>query len=133
MMVINKALLAAVVLATIIIITARPSVQETVSIANLLSNKILIVHCRSGDGDDLGGHAVAAGGTLRWSFEPSVVGRKLFRCKLAVEDRRISFVAYEQYEEAFSGNWIVRDDGVYGNPNRLPTFLMAAWKQPSTA
>ncbi|CAI0394813.1 unnamed protein product [Linum tenue] len=74
------------------IIMARPSVQVSVYITNLLTKKILIVHCRSKD-DDLGAHALAVGSNIHWSFGPSFVGRTLFWCKLVVQDRRISFVA----------------------------------------
>ncbi|CAL1414926.1 unnamed protein product [Linum trigynum] len=117
-----------VVLATIMVIMARPSVQDTVSITNLLSDKILIVHCRSKD-DDLGDHGVAIGDSFSWSFEPNVFGGTLFWCNLAVEDKRISFKAYEEYEETF-GKWFVHDDGLYGKPDRFPIFKMAAWTGP---
>ncbi|CAI0427459.1 unnamed protein product [Linum tenue] len=117
-----------VVFATIMVIMPRPSVQDTVSITNLLTNKILIVHCRSKD-DDLGGHAVDVGDSYRWSFQTNVFGGTLFWCNLAVQDKRISFKAYEEYEETF-GMWFVHDDGLYGKPKHFPIFKMAAWKRP---
>ncbi|CAI0394829.1 unnamed protein product [Linum tenue] len=105
---------------------ARPTVQTTVYITNHLSQKILIVHCRSKD-DDLGAHAVAVGATIHWSFGQSLFGETLFWCKLAVQDKRISFVAYEQGIDIM-GDWFVRDDGVHGNGS--PYFLKAAWTRP---
>ncbi|CAI0394822.1 unnamed protein product [Linum tenue] len=110
------------------IIMARPSVQVLVYITNRLTEKILIVHCRSRD-DDLGAHAVAVGATFHWSFNDNFFGKTLFWCKLAVEDKRISFVAYEAHVETF-GQWVVRDDGVHGTPFRRPTFLKAGWRRP---
>ncbi|CAI0394844.1 unnamed protein product [Linum tenue] len=129
-MVINKALLPAVALATImmIIIMARPSVQESVNITNQVTQKILIVHCRSKD-DDLGAHAVAVGASIHWSFGPNLSGNTRFRCKLAVQDRRISFVAYKESIVTFR-DWVVRDDGVYVKLYDSPAFLKAAWTRP---
>ncbi|CAI0394840.1 unnamed protein product [Linum tenue] len=107
---------------------ARPSAQASVYITNHLYKRVLIVHCRSKD-DDLGAHAVAVGATIHWRFGPNMFGRTLFWCKLAVEDKRIHFVAYEKRIRSY-GNWFVCDDGVYGTPNHRPAFLKAAWKRP---
>ncbi|CAI0394821.1 unnamed protein product [Linum tenue] len=109
------------------IIVARPTVQATVYITNHLTKKILIVHCRSKD-DDLGVHAVAVGATIHWSFGQNLFGGTLFWCKLAVEDKRIIFVAYDQGVDDVKGDWYVRDEGVYGIHNL--TFLRAAWTRP---
>ncbi|CAI0394833.1 unnamed protein product [Linum tenue] len=111
------------------IMMARPSVQVTVNITNHLTEKILIVHCRSKD-DDLGAHAVAVGASFHWSFGLEFFGGTRFSCKLAVEDKRISFVAYEQGVDAV-GDWFVLDDGVHGNGS--PYFLKAAWRRPAHA
>ncbi|CAI0394837.1 unnamed protein product [Linum tenue] len=111
-----------------IIIMARPSVQVTVNITNQLTQKILIVHCRSKD-DDLGAHAVAVGESIHWSFRDNFFGGTHFWCKLAVEDKRISFAAYEAYFEIFT-KWVVCDDGVYGQPDGHPSFLEAGWRRP---
>ncbi|CAI0394845.1 unnamed protein product [Linum tenue] len=127
----NKALLSAVALATIILmVMARPSVQASVYITNQLTKKVLIVHCRSKDGD-LGAHAVANGSTIHWSFGPNLFGGTLFWCKLAVQNKRISFVAYDDDNVNTVSDWIVLDDGVYGRPYQRPTFLMAAWTRPN--
>ncbi|CAI0394453.1 unnamed protein product [Linum tenue] len=99
-----------------------------VYITNQLSEKILIVHCQSKD-DDLGGHAVAVGASFNWSFGPNLFGGTLFWCKLAVENKRISFVAYKEYYEGF-GRWVVCDDGLYGTPEDRPVFLKAQWMRP---
>ncbi|CAI0394826.1 unnamed protein product [Linum tenue] len=108
---------------------ALPTVQVSVYITNQVTRKILIVHCRSKD-DDLGAHAVAVGSSIHWSFGPNIFGaRTVFWCKLAVQDKRISFVAYEQ-ERVTYGDWVVRDDGVYARPYGHPMFLHAPWTQP---
>ncbi|CAI0394839.1 unnamed protein product [Linum tenue] len=128
-MVMNKALLAAVALATtMIIMMARPSVQESVYITNHLTKRVLIVHCRSTD-TDLGAHAVAVGASFHWNFRENIFGGTFFWCKLAVEDKRIYFLAYDEYVETF-GTWFVCDDGVYGTPASRPAFLKAAWTRP---
>ncbi|CAI0394812.1 unnamed protein product [Linum tenue] len=115
---------------------ARPSVSipSSVNITNQLSEKILIVHCQSKD-TDLGAHALAVGASFHWSFGTNFFGGTLFWCKLAVENRRISFVAYKEYYDVFKvtvtyGDWVVRDDGVYARPYGRPTFLVAAWTRP---
>ncbi|CAI0394808.1 unnamed protein product [Linum tenue] len=102
------------------------SVQGSVTITNHLTQKVLIVHCRSKD-NDLGAHAVDVGATIHWSFGPNLFGGTLFWCKLAVQDKRISFVAYEQGVEN-RGIWFVHDDGVYGTHTTV--FLKAAWTRP---
>ncbi|CAL1414930.1 unnamed protein product [Linum trigynum] len=91
---------------------AHPSVQAlTVHVANKLSNKILIVHCRSKD-DNLGAHAVEIGVEVRWSLELNFMATTLFwYYDLAVEDKRLSFEAYGTdmtYYDCFN----VYDDGV---------------------
>ncbi|CAI0396693.1 unnamed protein product [Linum tenue] len=82
--------------ALMIAAAARPTVQmfqpRSVSVVNMLSDRKLIVHCRSKD-DDLGAHVVEVGSELRWVFVP--LDATLFWCKLAVEDRRHSFDAYD--------------------------------------
>ncbi|CAI0394811.1 unnamed protein product [Linum tenue] len=109
---------------------ARPSVSipSSVNITNQLSEKILIVHCQSKD-TDLGAHALAVGASFHWSFGTNFFGGTLFWCKLAVENRRISFVAYKEYYDVF-GRWLVCDDGLYGTPKDRPVFLKAQWMRP---
>ncbi|CAI0542444.1 unnamed protein product [Linum tenue] len=108
---------------------AQPSIQElTVHVANKLSNKILIVHCRSKD-DDLGALVVEIGAEMSWRFEG--LGETLFWCSLAVEDKRLSFVAY--YEgDMYTEYWYVHDDGVYGQTRHAnATFYEAPWRRVS--
>ncbi|CAI0394851.1 unnamed protein product [Linum tenue] len=109
---------------------ARPSIQRSVRITNRLSSKILIVHCASKD-DDLGAHAVAIGATFEWSFEPKPVwGGTLFWCHLATEDKRLSFVAYEQGKLNRYSYWVVHDDGVYGEQVAITTeLLVRPWRR----
>ncbi|CAI0394512.1 unnamed protein product, partial [Linum tenue] len=89
--------------------------------------EILTVHCQSKD-DDLGGHAVAVGATYHWDFGTNLLGGTLFWCKLAIEDKRIFFVAYDDdSREPGFGSWAACDDRLYGMPqDRLP-FLKALW------
>ncbi|CAI0394855.1 unnamed protein product [Linum tenue] len=125
-MAVHKKLLAAIVLATIIIVTApRPSCQETIQVINQLSSNILIVHCASDD-DDLDAHAVAINATCAWSFRPiHIGGATLFWCRLAVEDKRLSFVAYDQARRLASNypDWLVRDDGLHGQRGTFREFI----------
>ncbi|CAL1414917.1 unnamed protein product [Linum trigynum] len=134
-MAVHKSLLrpAAAVLATAIIFMARPSIQDiSVSVTNELPDKLLLVHCRSKD-DDLEARAVApAGGSFEWSFEPSWLGGTLFWCSLAVEDKRLSFVAYDQ-GDLYTEYWYVHEDGVYGqNRHANTTFYEAPWRRVSS-
>ncbi|CAL1358804.1 unnamed protein product [Linum trigynum] len=115
-MTVHKKLLPAVVLATAMILMAHPSIQRTIQITNKLSSKILIVHCASED-DDLGGRLVENGSNYEWSFVPDAFGWTVFRCNLTVEDKRLSFVTYDEgeYHKELNFNyWVVHDDGVYG-------------------
>ncbi|CAN1278307.1 S-protein homolog 21 [Linum perenne] len=86
----------------------------TSHVANNLSSKlILIVHCHSGD-DDLKAHTVAYGSEYSWNFGMNIWGSTLFWCNLAVQDKRLSFVAVKVDRDGFPARWVVRDDGVYG-------------------
>ncbi|CAL1358795.1 unnamed protein product [Linum trigynum] len=110
-----------------IIFAPRPSVQEIVYVANNVTDgKAVIVHCQSGD-DDLGGFAVAVGYRIHWQFSPNLFGGTLFWCKLAFEDRRASFVAYDQRTSPETVKWTVNDDGVYGKLHGGTPYLHAAW------
>ncbi|CAI0427456.1 unnamed protein product [Linum tenue] len=108
---------------------AHPSLQRTIHVVNTLAEKILIVHCRSKD-DDLGGHAVAVNESVSWSFEPNLFWGTHFWCNLAVEDKRISLVAYDEESEYKTDYWFVCDDGVYGRDRvtGVRTYK-AAWKR----
>ncbi|CAL1363750.1 unnamed protein product [Linum trigynum] len=113
----SKSRVAVLAAAFIILIAAHPSTQlstSTVYVENELSgNKKLIVHCRSKD-DDVGAQAVDIGAALHWGFTP--YEGTLFWCKLAVEDRRLSFDAYNGKKADIrcrDVRWAARDDGVH--------------------
>ncbi|CAI0427449.1 unnamed protein product [Linum tenue] len=109
---------------------AHPSIQElTVHVTNKLSSKMLIVHCRSGD-DDLGAHCVEIGAEFRWSFKSNAMATTLFWCSLAVEDKRLSFVAYGDEVPYFFEHWSVYDGGLYGKDIRTGgERFMGAWRR----
>ncbi|CAI0542438.1 unnamed protein product [Linum tenue] len=111
----------------------RPSLQHTVHVANKLRDKTLIVHCRSKD-DNLEAHAVGLGESFQWSFEPNALGGTLFWCDLAVQDKRLTFAAFEQIgldqSGPYTGHWYVRGDGVYGKDKSADdVFFKAAWRR----
>ncbi|CAI0423010.1 unnamed protein product [Linum tenue] len=93
---------------------------KIINITNKLgSKKTLIVHCESVD-DDLGALAVNSGDVYHWDFEDSSLFRQVvFWCRLALEDGRLSFVAYIEREDgggyAVMG-YDVNETGLYG-PN----------------
>ncbi|CAI0428344.1 unnamed protein product [Linum tenue] len=97
----------------IIIMMARPAVQEErIHVANKLSSKILIAHCHSKD-DDLGARAIPLGEEISWKF--GATAGTLFWCNLAVEDKRLSFVSYDSWDASKDSEyWDVREDGVHG-------------------
>ncbi|CAI0427452.1 unnamed protein product [Linum tenue] len=108
---------------------AQLSIQElTVHVANKLSNKILLVHCRSKD-DDLGALVVEIGAEMSWRFEVNAMGSTLFWCNLAVEDKRLSFEAYGGEGEPYYGYFNVYDDGVYGKNFVTNKKLMGRWRR----
>ncbi|CAI0394850.1 unnamed protein product [Linum tenue] len=117
----------------IIIVVAQHSTHQTkptVQVINQLSSKVLIVHCASKD-DDLGAHAVEINVAFQWSFNTiQVGGATLFWCNVAVEDKRLSFVAYDQgLKNSFNyPYWLVRDDGRYGQVGTFQLFVRA-WKR----
>ncbi|CAI0391484.1 unnamed protein product [Linum tenue] len=90
---------------------------------------MLIVHCGSGD-DDLRAHAVEIDEDFDWSFEPNGFGTTLFWCNLAVEGRRLSFVAYDQGSDAAKVHyWVAYDDGLYGKVTSTDgERFMGKWK-----
>ncbi|CAI0396667.1 unnamed protein product [Linum tenue] len=97
---------------------ADPSSQQDrtkVDLKNALSGKKLIAHCRSKD-DDLGAQLVEEGTSFHWSFKTLLLGTTLYWCNLAVEDRRLSFTAYDEDDDEIRGytvRWVVRDDGAH--------------------
>ncbi|CAL1363748.1 unnamed protein product [Linum trigynum] len=105
---------AAVVAALVIILAPHPLIQSyTEYVHNELSGKKLIVHCRSED-DDIGAQMVDVGSDLHWDFYGG--DRTLFWCKVAVEDRRLSFDAYTNSDGSICCrdiHWSVRDDGLH--------------------
>ncbi|CAI0542450.1 unnamed protein product [Linum tenue] len=89
--------------------------QLTVSVANKLSSKkAVIVHCQSAD-DDLHGHAVVADSPYSWSFGASIGAGTVFWCRLAFQDKRLGFTAYNVNDRYYVTDHEVYDDGVYGN------------------
>ncbi|CAL1414928.1 unnamed protein product [Linum trigynum] len=129
----HNTLLAAAVLTTMVIIMARPSIQHTVHLTNMLRHKILIVHCQSKD-NDFDARALPVGESIQWSFEPNLFGGTLFWCKLAVEDKRLTFTAYEQsgFEQngAYTGHWYVGGNGVYRKGKYTNDVVFkAAWRR----
>ncbi|CAL1358799.1 unnamed protein product [Linum trigynum] len=111
---------------------SRPSIQDRIHVTNMLSNKIMIVHCRSKD-DNLGGHAIAIGEEVSWHFDPDYFGLTTFWCDLAVEDKRLSFTAFnDDGDKPYIESWEVYDDGVYGNRSLPGERFMGAWRQIGT-
>ncbi|CAN0881190.1 hypothetical protein LINGRAHAP2_LOCUS14096 [Linum grandiflorum] len=113
-----------VVLAAIIVTTASgkwswPS-EETMHISNELSMK-LIVHCGSGN-DDLKAQIVPVKSEYSWKF--TGYGITLFWCRVAVQDKRADFVAFDGRGYC-PFHWVVNDTGVYANepgcyPDHIP-------------
>ncbi|CAI0394881.1 unnamed protein product [Linum tenue] len=112
---IHKALLAAVLLAAGYYDTAEGWEKVTIQVTNKLSSgRMLIVHCKSKD-DDLGGRAIAAGANTSLIFGQNVFRGTLFWCSAAQEDKRLSFVAFEQNDRSkYVRVFDVSDDGVDG-------------------
>ncbi|CAL1358794.1 unnamed protein product [Linum trigynum] len=128
-MIISQPAASAVALAIMVIIMmARPAIQEEIHVTNKLSSKILIAHCKSKD-DDLGTHAIPIGEDIGWQFRGKVGTH--FWCDLAVQDKRLTFVSYDWGDaDNYSRNWDVRDDGVYGTRVRDSlTFCAGTWRQ----
>ncbi|CAL1414929.1 unnamed protein product [Linum trigynum] len=116
-----------------VMIMASPSLLHRVHVTNMLRDKILIVHCQSKD-DDFKAHALAVGESIQWSFEPNVFGGTLFWCKLAVEDKRLTFTAFEQSgldrSGPYTGHWYVGGDGVYGKDKYTDDVIFkASWRR----
>ncbi|CAN1139267.1 S-protein homolog 21 [Linum perenne] len=88
----------------------------TIQVTNRL-NLVLLVHSWSKDGD-LKAHHISVGSEISWSFEPDVFFRHtLFWCNLVVQDKRLSFVAFELRMGIYPSAvyWVVKDDGLYQN------------------
>ncbi|CAL1363674.1 unnamed protein product [Linum trigynum] len=119
-----------------IVLMALISDAKIINITNKLgSKKTLIVHCESVD-DDLGVLAVNSGDFYHWDFEDSSLFRPaVFWCRLALEDGRLSFVAYIEREGgggyAVMG-YDVNETGLYG-PNMYDEWrkyeLLHPWKR----
>ncbi|CAI0427453.1 unnamed protein product [Linum tenue] len=110
--IVHKALLAAFVLAAA---AMADRYFASVDITNKLSRGIvLIVHCKSGD-DDLGPRALEANATFGMTFHQNFFGGTLFWCDLAVEDKRLSFTAFDESDhETYVKAFEVSDGGVDG-------------------
>ncbi|CAI0427464.1 unnamed protein product [Linum tenue] len=116
-----------------VIIMARPSIQHKIHLTNMLRDKILIVHCQSKD-NDFEARTLPVGESVQWSFEPNLFGGTLFWCKLAVEDKRLTFTAYEQsglkQSGSYTGHWYVGGDGVYGKGKYTNDVIFkASWRR----
>ncbi|CAN0927753.1 hypothetical protein LINGRAHAP2_LOCUS36074 [Linum grandiflorum] len=105
----------------LIIITAGPSMGDTrVGVTNDLSSKLaVIVHCQSKN-DDLKAHVVQFGSQIHWSFR--CYWATLFWCDLALQDKRLHFIAFHSAAHHFGSSdhardtyWVVKDDGVHRN------------------
>ncbi|CAL1414931.1 unnamed protein product [Linum trigynum] len=120
---IRKVVLAAVLLATVTASVAA-GYKVTVHVTNKLSSRmVLIVHCKSGD-DDLGARALEPDADFGFSFGPSFWGGTFFWCNVAFQDKRLSFVAYDQnLHHGWVVDFDVEDGGVYRH-NRL----VRGWK-----
>ncbi|CAN1779574.1 Self-incompatibility protein S1 [Linum perenne] len=114
---------------SIVVFMACPSIGAQVHVTNkLTSNRTLIAHCGSKN-DDIRAIAITVGSSIDWSFEPNL--STLFWCNLAVEDKRLSFTAFQFNDRGgYNDNseWLVMDDGVYGKPrNGFKFFIIRSW------
>ncbi|CAI0556755.1 unnamed protein product [Linum tenue] len=112
-----------------------------VNIVNRVSSKkILIVHCQSKD-DDLSARAMNYGESYSWSFGDNFWRARvgLFWCRLALEDKRLSFDAFTEQRNgggyAVTG-YDVNETGVYGpddcnkwRRSETESELLHQWKQ----
>ncbi|CAI0394853.1 unnamed protein product [Linum tenue] len=57
-----------------------------------------------------------------------VWGGTLFWCNLAVEDKRLSFVAYDQSTFNRYSYWVVHDNGLYGQVASTERFIRV-WRR----
>ncbi|CAI0394880.1 unnamed protein product [Linum tenue] len=111
---IPKALLAAVVLATVI----RGFFGARIRVTNKLELEMaVIVHCASKD-DDLRGQLLDFNATYEWRFERNFFGGTVFWCNLAFRDNRLSFTAYDQDNLSYILDYDVSSDGVSGEDIR---------------
>ncbi|CAN1143003.1 hypothetical protein LINPERPRIM_LOCUS26309 [Linum perenne] len=93
--------------------------KDTMHIINELTSLDLIVHCRSKD-DDLGAKVVHVKSEFNWSF--TGYGTTLFRCNVAVQDKRTHFVAFDGRGYC-PFHWVVDDNGVHANETGCqPTY-----------
>ncbi|CAN1299336.1 hypothetical protein LINPERPRIM_LOCUS24165 [Linum perenne] len=59
--------------------------------------------------------SIQVGSEMSWSFTPDIRDITLFWCDIAVQDKRLSFVAFQDWvgEYPDSVYWVVEDDGVH--------------------
>ncbi|CAL1358820.1 unnamed protein product [Linum trigynum] len=95
---------------------ARPSIGQTqaIEVINKLSSKVLIVHCQSKD-DDMGAHGISINESISWQFELDSFRATLFWCNLVVEDKRLSFDAYDEdrHRNFYISVWDISGEGLF--------------------
>ncbi|CAN0927755.1 Self-incompatibility protein S1 [Linum grandiflorum] len=89
--------------------------------------------CRSAD-NDIGAQLVPAGKEMRWDFGMMWFGATHFWCRVAVQDKRLSFIAYDQNRDRIYSDCVygmVMDDGVHLKYNdtfgRIWEFEHTSW------
>ncbi|CAL1363672.1 unnamed protein product [Linum trigynum] len=105
-----------IIIITIVLMAVVISDAKIINITNKISSKkALIVHCESLD-DDLGALAVSSDGVYHWEFEDETFSRPVvFWCNLALEDGRLSFVAYTEGGAGYVVlGYDVNETGIYG-------------------
>ncbi|KAK9002151.1 hypothetical protein V6N11_024839 [Hibiscus sabdariffa] len=87
----------------------------------LSSNKILLVHCKSHDNNDLGEHNLTVGSETQWKFKEAIFGSTLFWCFTASRSDHVHAkfnVFWEDQDLFYRCNWkhciwTAKDDGIY--------------------
>ncbi|KAK8614886.1 hypothetical protein V6N13_068675 [Hibiscus sabdariffa] len=90
------------------------------AVNGLSSNKILLIHCKSGD-DDLGERNLTAGNEFQWKFKTNLFGTTLFWCFWASRSDHVHAkfkVFWDNVPLFYRCNWktciwIAKDDGLY--------------------
>ncbi|CAN1779586.1 Self-incompatibility protein S1 [Linum perenne] len=91
----NLIIIIIIIIIFIIISWVGPTIGYSVHVINQLpNNHILIVHCKSKD-DDLKARLIPVGSEMSWSFTPDIRDITLFWFDLAVQDKRLTFVAFQ--------------------------------------
>ncbi|KAL1201465.1 putative S-protein1 [Cardamine amara subsp. amara] len=110
--------------------------QSKVVLSNQLEhNKLLKVHCRSGD-DDLGEQIVKLGEEYEFTFGDNIWGTTRFSCQMDQGPNfrhHQDFVAYEtSWSKALEATcqWIAREDGIYFSQDGNPPTKKYEWNGP---